>query len=214
MITCPKCGNRNFNIDKNCSKCGASLVHVDTNSDSKTSPKTNEPPLRTKREEPVQRYLEQYGVPIFISYRRADSADVTGRIYDRLINQFGRVAVFKDVDSIPLGYDFREYLDEKVRKCRVVLVIIGDRWLEESGGSGNSRLDDPRDFVRIEIESALTRKIPIIPLFVRGASMPPDEKLPESIRSLVYRNGIAIRSDPDFHRDMDRLISALTNIGV
>ena len=146
---------------------------------------------------------------IFISYRRSDSADNAGRIYDRLVGRFGKEPIFKDVDSIPLGLDFKEYLDEQVGKCDVLLAIIGDQWLEANDASGKRRLDDPADFVRIEIESALERNIPVIPLLVRGAQMPSEEVLPSSLRKLVYRNGIPIRSDPDFHRDMDRLIKAL-----
>jgi hypothetical protein len=146
---------------------------------------------------------------IFVSYRRSDSADIAGRIYDRLIGRFGKDPVFKDVDSIPLGFDFKEYLDKKVGECDVLLAIIGDRWLDASAATGKKRLEDPTDFVRIEIESALERGIPVIPLLVRGAEMPSEGTLPSSLRKLVYRNGIPIRSDPDFHRDMDRLISAL-----
>ncbi len=146
---------------------------------------------------------------IFISYRRSDSADVAGRIYDRLIGRFGKGPVFKDVDSIPLGLDFKEYLDQKVGECDVLLAIIGDRWLDALDSAGKNRLDDPTDFVRIEIEAALERGIPIIPLLVRGAEMPRAERLPPGLRKLAYRNGIPVRADPDFHRDMDRLISAL-----
>lgn len=146
---------------------------------------------------------------IFISYRRADSADIAGRIYDRLVDEFGRPLIFKDVDSIPLGTNFKEYLDRKVSECNVLLAIIGDRWSETSDAAGKRRLDDPADFVRVEIESALERGIPVIPLLVRGAQMPEEERLPPSLRKLVYQNGIQIRPDPDFHRDMDRLISAL-----
>ena len=146
---------------------------------------------------------------IFISYRRSDSAHVAGRVYDRLVGDFGKAPIFKDVDSIPLGLDFKEYLDAKVGECSVLLAIIGDRWVNASDPTGKRRLDDPTDFVRIEIESALTRKIPVIPLLVSGAPLPSEEELPLSLRKLVYRNGIAIRPDPDFHRDMDRLISAL-----
>jgi hypothetical protein len=146
---------------------------------------------------------------IFISYRRSDSADVAGRIYDRLVGKFGKDLIFKDVDSIPLGFDFKEYLSKQVGECNVLLAIIGDRWLEAQDESGRRRLDDPTDFVRIEIESALERGIPVIPLLVRGASMPQEESLPPSLRKLIYRNGIPVRSDPDFHRDMDRLIKAL-----
>jgi hypothetical protein len=146
---------------------------------------------------------------LFISYRRSDSADITGRIYDRLVDEFGRDTIFKDVDSIPLGTNFKEYLDRKVSECNVLLAIIGDGWTESSDASGKRRLDDPQDFVRLEIESALERGIPVIPLLVRGAPMPSEKDLPASLRKLVYQNGIPIRPDPDFHRDMDRLISAL-----
>lgn len=149
---------------------------------------------------------------IFISYRRADSADVTGRIYDRLIAHFGKSAVFKDVDSIPLGIDFKEHLKKAVGKCKIFLVVIGDRWLETTGSAQESRLHDPGDFVRIEIEAALNKRIRIIPLLVHGASMPAEEKLPPSLRKLIYRNGIPVRSDPDFHRDMDRLIAAISEV--
>ena len=147
---------------------------------------------------------------ILISYRRDDSSDVTGRIYDRLVTQFGREAVFTDVDSIPLGVDFRTYLDEQVSKCSVFLAVIGREWIRKRGSKRKSPLDDPKDFVRIEIESALKRRIPVIPLLVRGASIPKEESLPASMKDLAYRHGIPVRSDPDFHNDMDRLIEHLT----
>ncbi|MEX5215658.1 MAG: toll/interleukin-1 receptor domain-containing protein [Nitrospiraceae bacterium] len=146
---------------------------------------------------------------ILISYRREDSADVTGRMYDRLILQFDRESVFKDVDSIPLGVDFRTHLDEHVARCQVFLAVIGRDWMKTKGAKGKSRLEDPRDFVRIEIESALKRGIPLIPVLVGGASIPPADRLPKSIEDLAYRHGIAVRPDPDFHRDMDRLIDYL-----
>ena len=146
---------------------------------------------------------------IFVSYRRSDSADIAGRIYDRLIGKFGKNPVFKDVDSIPLGLDFKEYLDKKVGECNVLLAVIGDRWIDAKDATGKKRLADSGDFVRIEIESALERGIPVIPLLVRGAQMPSEKHLPPSLKKLVYRNGIQIRSDPDFHNDMNRLISAL-----
>jgi hypothetical protein len=146
---------------------------------------------------------------IFISYRRTDSADIVGRIYDRLVQQLGRNSIFKDVDSIPLGIDFKSYLDKTISECNVLLAVIGDRWLETTDATGKRRLEDPDDFVRIEIASALEQGIPVIPLLVRGARMPEEEDLPTELKQLVYRNGIPIRPDPDFHRDMDRLISAL-----
>ena len=146
---------------------------------------------------------------IFISYRREDAADVAGRIYDRLVQHFGSTSVFKDVDSIPFGVDFRRHLSDTVGRCSIFLTVIGRQWPTITDETGRRRLDDPRDFVRIEVEAALQRDIPVIPLLVQGAVMPSAEKLPTSLQSLTYRNGIPIRADPDFHRDVDRLIQAL-----
>lgn len=146
---------------------------------------------------------------IFISYRRSDSADVTGRLYDRLIARFGKAAIFKDVDSIPLGVDFRDHLQNVVGQCHVVLAVVGKDWLNVTSEDGRRRLDDPGDYVRIEIEGALKRSIPVVPLLVRGASMPQEDDLPESLRPFAFRNGTPIRSDPDFHNDVDRLITGL-----
>lgn len=147
---------------------------------------------------------------ILISYRRKDSEDVTGRIYDRLSREFDPGSVFMDVDSIPLGVNFRKHLDAQVAQCHVFLAVIGPEWMEEEKGSKwKSRLEDPKDFVRIEIEAALKRDIPVIPVLVRGASIPAAEMLPASMQDLCYRNGIAVRAGQDFHRDMDRLIEYL-----
>ena len=148
---------------------------------------------------------------IFVCHRREDTADVAGRIFDRLVMNYGDQQILKDLDSIPLGVDFREYLGRMVGECDVLLAVIGPRWLDAEGDT--SRLDDPRDFVRIEIESALTREIPVVPLFVGGASMPSEEDVPESIRPFVYRNGVPVRPNPDFHDDMDRVIAGLDGYG-
>lgn len=145
---------------------------------------------------------------IFVSYRRSDSADVTGRIYDRLVQRFGKEQIFKDVDSIPLGLDFREYVGEVVGRCNLLLAVVGDQWLT-ANAAGTRRIDDPKDLVRIEIEAALARKIPVVPVLVRGASVPEEQELPPSLAGLTYRNGIKVRSDPDFHHDMDRLIAGI-----
>ena len=150
---------------------------------------------------------------IFISYRREDSADVTGRIYDRLVQRFGEHAVFKDVDSIPLGTDFRKHLESVIGQCAVVLVVIGDNWAAKDAKTGARRLDNPEDFVRVEIEWAMRRGIPVIPLLVEGASMPPVESLPEGpLREFAYRNGTDIGRDPNFHPQVNRLIEKLEEI--
>ena len=114
-------------------------------------------PVRERTREPGE------AGSVFISYRRGDAGDVVGRIYDRLVNEFGKPRVFKDVDSIPLGVDFRKHLSDSVGKCRVFLAIISRGWVQQ--GDGVRRLDQPNDFVRIEMEAALHRNIPVIPLY-------------------------------------------------
>ena len=151
-------------------------------------------------------------VSVFVCYRREDSRHQAGRLYDRLVTHYGAGRVFKDVDSIPLGLDFREILTERVASCDVFLAVIGDDWLAVEGKGGARRLDDPGDFVRIEIEAALAREMPVIPVLVGETSVPAAEELPESLRAMAYRNGLAVRPDPDFHRDMDRLIRGIDDV--
>lgn len=153
---------------------------------------------------------------IFISYRREDSLDIAGRIYDRLAAHFGRDAVFIDVDTIPYGTDFRRYLADWVARCDVLLVVIGPRWLDATHTSGpkagTRRLDDPADFVRIEITAALARDIPVVPVLVGGAAMPTVESLPADLSDLVFRNAAEVKSGRDFHTHMDRLIQGLERV--
>jgi hypothetical protein len=148
---------------------------------------------------------------LFISYRRQDSQHITGRIYDRLSTRFGKESVFKDVDSIPLGFDFRDHLREQVGRCSVLVAVIGKNWNPVSV-SGQQRLSDPRDHLRIEIESALERRIPVIPVLVDGIEMPGEAELPPSLARIAYHNGIAVRPDPDFHHDLDRLVRGIEQL--
>ena len=149
---------------------------------------------------------------IFLSYRRADSADISGRIYDRLIQEFGKQSVFKDVDSIPLGLDFRNILHQMVSQSRIFIAIIGPNWLGQIKDQAKRRIDDPSDFVRIEVSAALERGIPVIPLLVYGATMPHESELPEALKALAYRNGTVIRPDPDFNHDINRVISGIEKL--
>lgn len=174
-----------------------------SNVPTQTTMKTVRPP------EPPQAVPSSADQHIFISYRRADSIDICGRIYDRLVADFGKEGVFKDVDNIPLGVDFREYLRETLDDVTAVLVVIGPDWVTVADKEGNPRLHDPNDWVRVEVESALSRDIPVVPLLVYGARMPRAHQLPDSLASLAARNGMSIRPDPDFHNDMDRLIGHL-----
>jgi class 3 adenylate cyclase/CHASE2 domain-containing sensor protein len=152
-------------------------------------------------------------VKIFLSYRRDDSRHVSERIYDRLAARFGKDNVFKDVDSIPLGRDFRPALEAAVGACAVTLAIIGPRWLNITEETGQRRLDNANDFVRIELEGSLARNVPVIPVLVDGAALPKTEELPPPLQALSFRQATQVRVDPDFHHDMDRLLEALAEPG-
>ena len=158
------------------------------------------------------------GEAIFIGYRRDDTADVAGRIYDAMALRFGRQRIFKDVDNIGPGVDFGDYIKSVLPRCRVALVLIGPHWLDSKDQSGRRRIDDEHDWVRIEIETALaTPGLLVVPVLVNGAGMPRGEAVPESLRPLLRRNAAIIRRDPDFHDDVERLATALrasVNTGV
>jgi ketosteroid isomerase-like protein len=145
---------------------------------------------------------------IAISYRREDSLPITGRLYDRLQAEFGRTEVFMDFDSIPYGMDFRAHIKQTLERASVVVAVIGPSW---TGPQSNStrRIDDPRDFVRLEIAAALERGIPIIPVLVNGSVMPAAEGLPKEIEALSFRNGLELDSGIDFHHHADRLIAGI-----
>jgi TIR domain len=129
---------------------------------------------------------------IFISYRRDDSEGEAGRLYDDLIRIFGSESVFMDVSDIHPGKDFRRAIDDNVSQCAVLLAIIGTGWINARDAEGTRRLDQPNDFVRLEIASALARDIDVIPVLVHGARMPAPADLPENLQDLAYRNGVEI----------------------
>ncbi len=148
---------------------------------------------------------------LFVSYRREDSQDITGRIYDRFVSIYGISNVFKDVNSIQYGDDFPNAIEHGVNQCDIFVVIIGPRWLSITDSSGRPRLENTDDFVRKEIEAAIKRDIALIPLLVNGATMPKPSELPESIRELSFRNAISTNPDPAFHSDIDRLIRSINS---
>lgn len=130
---------------------------------------------------------------VFINYRRDDTAGEARALYKDLVASLGIDSVFMDVDNIALGRDFREVLHERLESCDVMLVLIGDEWLDTTSEHGKRRLDDPNDFVRQEIAAALKRNIPVTPVLLRGVQMPSADDLPEDLESLAYRNGFEIR---------------------
>ena len=127
---------------------------------------------------------------IILSYRREDSAGVTGRIFDRLAQEFGTDRVFMDIDSMPAGVDFHDHLQEILADCGALLVVIGKSWRSQRKGQP-ARIMDPDDWVRIEVETALERSIPVVPLLIDGATLPNRDQLPESLWPLLRRNAIA-----------------------
>jgi uncharacterized RDD family membrane protein YckC len=146
---------------------------------------------------------------IFISYRRDDSAAICGSIYEWLREQYGKESLFKDVDNIPLGLDFGEYIDRSIKQSSVELVIIGPKWLDVRNTSGERRVDDPNDVVRIEVEAALQRDLVVIPVLVDGAYVPRPDQLPESLRPLLRAGYIVVRSGDDLPTDMQAVRDAI-----
>src|SRR5215831_6232307 len=145
---------------------------------------------------------------VFINYRREDTAPYAGRLYDRLTTHFGEDQVFIDIDQIEPGEDFVEAINRKVGACDIAIVAIGPNWLHAADASGKRRLDDEEDFVRMEIVTALQRKIRVIPVLVGGARMPGRHDLPEDLAPLSRRQAIEL-SEPRFHADVNRLIDAI-----
>ncbi len=148
---------------------------------------------------------------IAISYRRQDSSPVAGRLYDRLQAEFGKGSVFMDFDSIPYGVDFREHIKQTLRRAKVVVAIIGPDWTGEKDPA-ERRIDDPTDFVRLEVASALENGIPIIPVLVNNTPMPDAKKLPPELEGLAFRNGLALDTGIDFHHHADRLIAGIHKV--
>lgn len=146
------------------------------------------------------------GGKLFLSYRRDDAAGHAGRLYDRLNARFpGRI--FMDVSGLEPGMDFVEEIEQAVGSCQVLIALIGKQWLTIRDATGR-RLDRANDFVRLEIATALSRKILVIPVLAGGANMPAAEDLPEDLTSLARRHALEI-TDPDFDHDVERLIRTL-----
>ncbi len=133
-------------------------------------------------------------------------------MHDRLVQELGDV-IFMDVDGIPLGVDFVERLTEEVASCDVLLAMIGPRWINIRDKKKKRRLDNPHDFVRVEIGAALQRNIPVIPILVEGTEMPDGHLLPDDMKPLAVRNGLKV-DHASFHTDLARLVRELKHLVV
>jgi hypothetical protein len=148
---------------------------------------------------------------ICISYRRADSQAITGRIFDRLIANYGKESIFIDIDNIPAGTDFRQYLAETLHEASVLLAVVGPKWLG-AGKSGPDRIQDETDPVRVEVETALRNGLAIIPVLIGSRKMPNPNQLPESLKEFVYLNAVTVDPGVDFDHHMQRLITNIDAI--
>lgn len=147
---------------------------------------------------------------IFISYRRYDSAVYARLLYDRLNQHFGEDQVFIDIKIEP-GLDFVTVIEEEVGSCNALVAVIGRRWLTIADANGKRRLDNPKDFVRLEIATALQREIRVIPVLVGDATPPGEEDLPTPLKKLAYLNALTI-SDAHFDADVGQLIETLEKV--
>lgn len=147
-------------------------------------------------------------VRIFISYRRADSEGYAGRIFDYLVERFDKGNVFLDVETIKAGDDFTRDIGDAIGSCHALIALIGPHWLAAADEKGRRRIDQPGDYVRLEIAAALKRNILVIPVLVQGAEMPRPEDLPGELKALHKRSAVEISFDR-FVYDMDRLVEAV-----
>ena len=148
------------------------------------------------------------GSGIFISYRRDDTSGYAGRLYDRLVGRFGDDRVFMDIDTIAPGHEFATDIDKALTDCDACVVLIGRRWLSIADGGGHRRLDDPTDFVRLEVATAIRRGITVFPVLVDRAGAPASAALPDDIRPLAGRQAIELTNER-WNYDTGRLLLAL-----
>lgn len=145
---------------------------------------------------------------IFICYRREDSIAYAGRLFDQLADKFGKERIFMDIDTMRVGLDFVEQIENAVQSCDVLIAVIGKTWVNIQDEEGKRRLDNPEDLVRVEIHAALERNIPVVPLLVGGAGMPKASELPDAIAKLARRQAMKM-SDERFRADATRLIEQI-----
>jgi TIR domain len=148
---------------------------------------------------------------IFISYRREESRWSARSLYDRLSGRFDRKQIFMDIDAIALGDDFVKAIEKTVGECDVLIAVIGAHWVTSTDEQNGRRLDNPEDFVRREIATALKRDIRVIPVLVDGALMPRSSELPDDLKPLVRRNALRV-SDTGFDDDCRRLVAAIEQV--
>jgi len=151
---------------------------------------------------------------IFICYRRhGEGSGYGGRVADKLVKHFGLNQCFRDIENIEAGVDFVDSITNAVGVCEVLVVVIGPDWTTQKDAYNRPRIQDPTDFVRLEVGAALKRNIRVIPLLVGGAQLPVEDDLPEDIKTLPRRQAHEL-TDTRWDYDTDQLIRAIESIGI
>jgi hypothetical protein len=148
---------------------------------------------------------------VFINYRRQTESGLAGRIYDSLRRELPGISMFMDVDKLNPGDDFEQGLERSLASCKVLLALVGPDWLTQKNGAGVCRLDDPQDFVRRELRTALSKNVRIIPVLVNGARMPDTSELPDDIKGFGKRQAMEIRHER-YNADVRDLAQALAAV--
>lgn len=144
---------------------------------------------------------------VFISYRRSDCPGYAGRLGDALERIYGKGSAFRDVQDIAAGADFTEVIESCLHGVRASLVLIGPQWLGVHA-DGTRRIDDPKDFVRLEVATALTSASKVVPVLLAGANLPPATELPEDLRALTSRQALTL-SETNWDAEVQRLVASL-----
>jgi hypothetical protein len=143
---------------------------------------------------------------VFISYRREDTRDLAGRLADRLRLDAGIDSVFIDVETIGGGADFKADIQRALGQSNAVLVLIGKNWIGQS--ADKVRINEPDDFIRLEVSEALLSKARVIPVLANGAGMPAASKLPDDVRRITALNALSLQHET-FARDADFLLDSI-----
>ena len=145
---------------------------------------------------------------VFLSYRRDDSSGHAGRLHDALLERLGPKSVFQDVANIDPGRDFTTAIERALEDCDAVLVVVGPDWLGVPGPPGQSRLEEPDDYVRLELATALSLNVPVVPVLVGGANLPTVAELPDDVAPLAHRQAVVLH-DENWHSDVEGLVRSL-----
>lgn len=147
---------------------------------------------------------------IVLSYRREDSRTITSWLYEKLVDRYGKDAIFRDIDSIQPTENFRKRIGRALRDADFVVAVIGPGWTGPVSEGGEARIHSANDWVRVEIETALQLDIPLLPVLVEDAQMPQPESLPASLREITEINALPISSGSSrFYDDLDRLFRTI-----